>query len=1569
MKSIFAGYSPDTQRKDVSLFANPQFSDKDRSLLSKGFLALYHNKIKIGSRKKATTIGLLADFISVILCPSSVGFDYRKRKGIAEYRGFISHLFQYNDSLFLSRTSNSIDLTVQYSWKHLDDLISILVEGHRPPPPKKGMGVDEGAMLVFNSEKQTILDESAPVINEILSLGSKTYTGNQLAKKLGFIADDASKFSGIKQITLSASPDSRCVFTVVFSIDKESCEYLCKAPFATIRFIDLYPMLSNWVSSEYEHTISSCISISRIASSIKEESFAYAKTNEYGLCLSVDGTITYIPPKVNNAFTYENNLLQAGTKQDGTFTLKGLQTAQINQVKNIPILVDWTNNMFSYTNTNGNIETIDISQYRKLQPSHVFNIFSRRGLDIKTLLKMAYALNVPTTVDQSTVNLGAIARNLQNAELTWADVPNPANATNIEEYVSIILRIISLLGDDKIYGGFPLKLVTKNDEYLAPLYKFVCDIVTAIEQDFTGFLNKYSVSALMGTYALLKAVSIYNTDPVKLESDANSERAAAIKQQVDPDWKQPSIPLMGDIGTLPHQTRVLNLMKDRPRLAILPIAAGGGKTVIAIADILYEFKNNTSAPYLVICPTHLVAQYVKEITFFTKGRLNCIPITSLIIRQSGFARLQKIFESAPRNTVVVCSYDVLKYKAVTVGYGTKEVTYYPVQDFLRQFQFGYCLMDESQTVRNAKSGRTKAVRSLVADIPKLRLASGTMAHNTITDLASQIGVLDPSIFGTPAEFNLRFGAETKKGGGAVKRWKPGAELAIYNTIKENMVVAKALRKEWAALLPPVKEQIHTVDLTPNQQKVYNVLLADVVDDIKNNAELMRKLDLIEKQSATKEDAEAQGVLAVGDDDSDDSDEANALAKMLNPYLQKLEIFTCAPGSTELGATTLKGSDLLSPKVSKILQIIKNHIDTKTPGKIIVFCQNTAVAEAIYAASILPQFNLQKSGILYKAATKTENGTEFEKNSKKLWMVGVENSMNTGLNLQFASRLIRAQFTWTPGSLEQGNARINRPQLKSSDKRDTIFFDWVVASRTIDMCKISRLISKLISISKFDNAGDPRYEQIPNLPAVPMSLKYIRKQITSDELIPYMEAYLDYNTITNEDYKEYKEKHKDELNADGKIKLTPFTHTAVPNDAKTMLKVPFVPGMDIYNAKDLGLVRLDEYLNLDSNLSSEDDEDDTDDNSIYDTLAGKPCWTELGSGIIKHCSDKMCTVYQNDDNSLVRLRNAQVFVVTKKETSTQEIQNSIIKSIGLQPATPVALPAMSKQRLQKQIKQEKQVQIKERKKIKEKQDEQLNELSVSLNVLVVNGMLGLRYTVDKDSSDFVKAALQNNGFVLSEPHYTTTPLNAKGTKDLLTALADKGYGIDRKYIKDLAPAWKALYSQMKKGQLKNSRVMFNDDDDVGRKQLIVDIATAVDLRTFNQLKIKNTSNPNAVKMFPEVLNGRVYAVLPINKNPASQKVRSIRVPNVTWVKADDTLDCLTLNIRKTVQVIKQLQEAGIQIINLTDVKAQLRAVKTVKFRDVDKETDTTREQSVQRIQKFHGTSPKRTTRRTNTKFFD
>lgn len=47
---------------------------------------------------------------------------------------------------------------------------------------------------------------------------------------------------------------------------------------------------------------------------------------------------------------------------------------------------------------------------------------------------------------------------------------------------------------------------------------------------------------------------------------------------------------------------------------------------------------------------------------------------------------------------------------------TKEVTYYPVQDFLRQFQFGYCLMDESQTVRNAKSGRQKAVRSLVADI-------------------------------------------------------------------------------------------------------------------------------------------------------------------------------------------------------------------------------------------------------------------------------------------------------------------------------------------------------------------------------------------------------------------------------------------------------------------------------------------------------------------------------------------------------------------------------------------------------------------------------------------------------------------------------------------------------------------------------------------------------------------------------------------------------------------------------------------------------------------------------------
>ncbi|WP_391857027.1 hypothetical protein, partial [Vibrio cidicii] len=146
----------------------------------------------------------------------------------------------------------------------------------------------------------------------------------------------------------------------------------------------------------------------------------------------------------------------------------------------------------------------------------------------------------------------------------------------------------------------------------------------------------------------------------ELRAADNQLRMTAMTQGEDPDWKVSGIPLldaMRKVGLLPHQFKIRNILRDSPLFALLPVQAGGGKSLLLITDILIEILHNRCAPYIVLCPGHLLANYVNEMLYFTGGQMNVIPLSMEAVRVHGIERLQAMLEGAPRNTVVVADYN------------------------------------------------------------------------------------------------------------------------------------------------------------------------------------------------------------------------------------------------------------------------------------------------------------------------------------------------------------------------------------------------------------------------------------------------------------------------------------------------------------------------------------------------------------------------------------------------------------------------------------------------------------------------------------------------------------------------------------------------------------------------------------------------------------------------------------------------------------------------------------------------------------------------------------------------
>lgn len=218
---------------------------------------------------------------------------------------------------------------------------------------------------------------------------------------------------------------------------------------------------------------------------------------------------------------------------------------------------------------------------------------------------------------------------------------------------------------------------------------------------------------------------------------------------------------------------------------ILADDMGLGKTVQVLAWLAGELENGKERPSLVVSPTSVLFNWKAEAKRF-------VPDLK-ILAYSGNNR-SDLIKKIDQTDLVITTYGLVRHDI----------------EILKDLQFNYIILDESQVIKNSGSQIAKVVRLLKAR-HKLCL-TGTPLENNVGELWSQMEFLNPGLLGLRTVFDKRFAKPIARG-----------DKAARNTLKQ-MVTAFLLRRTKEAVAKEILGKMDHVILCPmtdGQAKIYS----------------------------------------------------------------------------------------------------------------------------------------------------------------------------------------------------------------------------------------------------------------------------------------------------------------------------------------------------------------------------------------------------------------------------------------------------------------------------------------------------------------------------------------------------------------------------------------------------------------------------------------------------------------------------------------------------------------------------------------------------------------------------
>lgn len=1291
--------------------------------------------------------------------------------------------------------------------------------------------------------------------------------------------------------------------------------------------------------------------------------FAQPVTNGDKLALTKNNRLIYLP-EVELIDQHRQSMVNATYDADtDSYSFK-------HNPKNLPryqlVYVDWVNKRVAYTDSNGKLHSINLSVLYPVKATnyvkHLNTVVQKSFLKyIGSIFDKTQAVNLLRgSADQKTFDTAYSILSkydklvAQDAAIASSDYIksrdfNRATLNLYIEFVELFYADPTRENKKDLPIDYPIK--TKDllyNEIFAPIAQVIANLYTSIFGDanhimhFINGSNRDVPTSLEDLAFLLPFKYVKNYHKLL---DKAVEELAPYKDQNNIDLGEP-IKLKNFEGVesyLRHQGKAFKKLQKKPKLAIIGVAAGGGKTLITIGDILNNLSDNTVTKPLVLCPNGLIKDYVNEINFAGRGKINAVPFDTNVFNNYAktetdedgnvswdYTRLKALVDNAPVNTIFILGYDVIagstSNKVLNV-YGTEVYETFSHLEFFASCNFDGVWCDESHYLKGSDSLRVLVNEILIAPIPFKRLLTGTIVPNTLIDLVRQMMLLDPSILGTERQFRQSFSADGAESGTFIPSDK--AINDIYALIKQECTFINVQRKKWAAILPELHEHTVEASLTEGQQKVYASLIMKAVDEMESKLSA-EEIEALQDETTSEESDEVVERIF----DSSIGNLAAVEAFLANPISVNKEL-------QEKYYTTPE--DYISPKGKAVLEIVKEHLASpkQHPGKILVFCNTHAAVAGIWNS--LPS-DIKAKTIYYSAAKKADYEREFKTNPEKRILIGVSDSLDTGLNLQAADTIIRVDTVWTPGKLEQGNARINRPNLKEIDK-DGKRFDfrkenginvyYIVVDRTIDVIKLAKLTSKTVTLAKFYNSDGADAKYYENLgydengkPITPLkvSFKLLRQGLAFEQLGPYLSAYEDLRSIENEIYQEYANKNPEELEP------IPIAHDGIIKGSKVLRNVPYVAGAGIFNSDQLGLVP---YLQYKQKFISDNGEDEWNPEGLL-------IHTEFGDGT---CIKETASTVHIRMESGIRLpiSPSKIFVVTKKLTSTMEIRDQLVKTTGLDSVDIQLDTHRNQQREEKRkIREEKERLAEEKRKARElkrqrkeeeiekrknnktklnpvtvvqedesQEDEEEYTSDLEIKIALFNDTIGLEIESEDPESEI--GLFKKYGFVITRP-YLAAEIKRK---DSLETLLDKMNSMQEKGVIDMdQPHW---------DMWNHIEYEFNQ----GRSKLLqVTQTPKTKINHFLRTNYRRVRTPTTLRAVPLIIDSKLYMVIDFasHSSVTLNKIRKLVVSGVTWKMHEPMLLAMYPNKSSLARAVKEMEHDGWTITNKKDFAAYYQRTK-------------------------------------------
>ncbi|MBV7506680.1 DEAD/DEAH box helicase [Bacillus sp. sid0103] len=378
---------------------------------------------------------------------------------------------------------------------------------------------------------------------------------------------------------------------------------------------------------------------------------------------------------------------------------------------------------------------------------------------------------------------------------------------------------------------------------------------------------------------------------------------------------------------------------------ILADDMGLGKTIQSIAFILSvqsDLRINNQ-PVLVVCPSSLTYNWLSEIRKFA-------PQLKAIVIDGTKAERTNLLKNRTDVDVMIISYPLLR----------REITWFEKQTFHTVF------FDEAQAFKNPLTQTARAVKRLQSNH---RFAlTGTPVENSLEELWSIFHVVFPVLFL------------------GLKEYSQLSRKTIARRIRPFLL--RRLKEDVLTELPEKMESLESVELLPDQKKLYAAYLAKLRHDT------LKQLD---KDTIRKNRIK---ILA---------------------GLTRLRQICCHPG------LFVDGYQGKSAKFEQLLQIVE---ESKLAGRrVLIFSQFTKMLELIGRALTvkgMPFFYLDGQT---PSEERVEISERFNRGERDMFLISLK-AGGTGLNLMSADTVILYDTWWNPAVEEQAADRAHRMGQKN-----------------------------------------------------------------------------------------------------------------------------------------------------------------------------------------------------------------------------------------------------------------------------------------------------------------------------------------------------------------------------------------------------------------------------------------------------------------------------------------------------------------------------------------------------------